>query len=173
MKLKCKNELVSQLNYNSFFSRRVLQITSGMSDLGGMQWELVGTLVLGWFIVYGIIWKGLHSSGKIIWFTALFPYFVMFILLGRALTLPGAWDGLSYYVRIDWDKIFLGKTWIAGATQIFFAYSVGMGALPALGSYNKFHHDCYKCVYECLRSICGERVNLIRIICGQVRGCSV
>jgi solute carrier family 6 GABA transporter-like protein 1 len=51
--------------------------------MGGMQWELLGTLLLGWIIVYGIIWKGLHSSGKIIWFTALFPYFVMSILLVR------------------------------------------------------------------------------------------
>lgn len=68
----------------------------------------------------------------------------MFILLGRALTLPGAWDGLYYFVAVDWDKLVSGRTWIDGATQIFFAYSVGMGALPALGSYNKFHHDCYK-----------------------------
>ena len=68
----------------------------------------------------------------------------MFILLIRALTLEGAMDGLAYYIKVDWDKLLVGKTWIDGATQIFFAYSVGMGALPALGSYNKFHHDCFK-----------------------------
>jgi len=112
--------------------------------LGGMQWELAGCLVIAWVVVYLIIAKGLHSSGKIIWFTALFPYFVMFILLGRALTLPGAFDGLWYYVHVDWSKLMDGETWIDGATQIFFAYSVGMGALPALGSYNKFHHDCFR-----------------------------
>ena len=41
-------------------------------------------------------------------------------------------------------KISIIVTFPDGATQIFFAYSVGMGALPALGSYNKFHHNCYK-----------------------------
>ena len=81
---------------------------------------------------------------QIIWFTALFPYFVMAILLVRALTLPGAFTGLYYYVRVDWSRLLMGQTWIDGATQIFFAYSCGMGALPALGSYNKFHHNCYK-----------------------------
>ena len=35
------------------------------NGLGGMQWELVGTLFLSWVVVYLIIWKGLHSSGKV------------------------------------------------------------------------------------------------------------
>jgi len=128
-----------------FWERRVLQQNEGLEfGLGNVQWELAACLLVAWVCVYLIIWKGLHSSGKIIWFTALFPYFVMFILLIRALTLDGAMDGLAYYVKVDWDKLLVGKTWIDGATQIFFAYSVGMGALPALGSYNKFHHDCFK-----------------------------
>ena len=128
-----------------YWEHRVLQINGGLEDgLGGIQWELAGCLVLAWLCVYGIIAKGLHSSGKIIWFTALFPYFVMAILLCRALTLEGAMAGLEYYVTPKWEKLLEGTTWIDGATQIFFAYSVGMGALPALGSYNKFHHNCYK-----------------------------
>ena len=34
--------------------------------LGGIQWELVGCLGLGWLMVYLIVWKGLHQSGKVI-----------------------------------------------------------------------------------------------------------
>ena len=130
--------------FNRFHSHRVLQITGSIEDLGSMQWELLGCLLLGWVIVYGIIWKGLHSSGKIIWFTALFPYFVMAILFFRSITLPGAWDGIVRYISPDWSKFFDSETWIDSATQIFFAYSIGTGALPALGSYNKFQHNCIK-----------------------------
>ncbi|XP_012272454.1 sodium- and chloride-dependent GABA transporter 1 [Orussus abietinus] len=127
-----------------FWDRRVLGISSGIEDLGGMQWELLGCLILGWLLVYLIIRRGLHQSGKIIWFSALFPYVVLFILLGRAATLDGARDGLLYYVTPRWEELLNPRPWIDGATQIFFAYSIGTGALPALGSYNKFHHNCYK-----------------------------
>merc|ERR1719422_189385 len=95
-----------------YWDQRVLGITKGMEDLGGMQWELFGTLVLGWIIVYLIIWKGLHSSGKIIWFTALFPYFVMTILFFKAVTLDGASIGLWKYVTPDWNKLLHSETWI-------------------------------------------------------------
>ncbi|XP_024944134.1 sodium- and chloride-dependent GABA transporter 1 isoform X2 [Cephus cinctus] len=127
-----------------YWNRRVLGITSGIEEIGGMQWELLGCLILGWLLVYFIIRRGLHQSGKIIWFSALFPYVVLFILLGRAVTLDGADEGLLYYVTPRWEELLSPRPWIDGATQIFFAYSIGTGALPALGSYNKFHHNCYK-----------------------------
>ncbi|XP_011880464.1 PREDICTED: sodium- and chloride-dependent GABA transporter 1-like [Vollenhovia emeryi] len=127
-----------------YWEQRVLGITSGIDSIGKIQWELLGCLIVGWLLVYFIIRRGLHQSGKIIWFSALFPYVVLFILLGRAVTLEGSYDGLLYYVTPRWEELLNPGPWIDGATQIFFAYSIGTGALPALGSYNKFHHNCYR-----------------------------
>lgn len=141
-----------------FWDRRVLHITEGIHDLGGMQWELFLCLGLGWLLVYGIIYRGLHQSGKIIWFTALFPYFILAVLLVRSVTLEGAGAGLLYYVTPRWEELLGPGPWIDGATQIFFAYSIGMGALPTLGSYNAYNHNSYKdalitCVVNTLTSL--------------------
>ena len=81
---------------------------------------------------------------QIIWFTALFPYVILSVLLVRAVTLEGAASGLFYYISPKWEMLLTSGPWIDGATQIFFAYSIGSGALPALGSYNKFNHNCYR-----------------------------
>ena len=59
----------------------------------------------GWFLVYLIVWRGLRQSGYIIWFTALFPYTVMSVLLIRAVTLPGAVDGLMAYIHVRMPKM--------------------------------------------------------------------
>jgi hypothetical protein len=37
---------------------RVLKVSSGFEDVGGLQWELVGTLFLSWVLVYLCICKG-------------------------------------------------------------------------------------------------------------------
>ena len=83
---------------------------------------------------------------QIVWFTALFPYVILAVLLIRAVTLEGASIGLWYYVTPVWERLLTPGPWIDGTTQIFFAYSIGTGALPALGSYNTFKYNCYRYV---------------------------
>nr|XP_023015829.1 sodium- and chloride-dependent GABA transporter 1-like [Leptinotarsa decemlineata] len=141
-----------------FLDRRVLGLSSGLTETGGIQWNLFIPLCLGWITVYCILKKGLHQSGKVIWFTALFPYVFLFIMLVRAVTLEGAGTGLLYYVTPRWEALLTPGPWMDGFSQIFFAYSIGCGALPALGSYNKFRHNCYKdaiitCVVNTLTSV--------------------
>ena len=47
-------------------SHRVLMAIPGLeAGLGSVQWELVACLGLAWLMVYLIVWKGLHQSGKV------------------------------------------------------------------------------------------------------------
>lgn len=49
----------------TFYRRRVLGITKEIEDIGGLQWSLFVCLVIGWLVVYSVIRKGLHQSGKV------------------------------------------------------------------------------------------------------------
>lgn len=63
--------------------RRALQISSGIEHIGNIRWELAGTLLLVWILCYFCIWKGVRWTGKVVYFTALFPYFLLTVLLIR------------------------------------------------------------------------------------------
>jgi hypothetical protein len=61
--------LTRESKFDTFFlfRHRVLKQNAGIEfGLGGIQWELAGCLLLSWLLVYVIICKGLHSSGKVI-----------------------------------------------------------------------------------------------------------
>ena len=66
-------------------------------------------LVISWAIIALVLLKGVRSSGKASYFLALFPYVIMIVLLGRAVTLPGAGAGILYFIRPQWDKILEPK----------------------------------------------------------------
>ena len=49
-----------------YFYRKALNIAPSIEDSGaGMQWKLVGCLILSWVVVYACIVKGVKSSGKV------------------------------------------------------------------------------------------------------------
>nr|XP_019954993.1 PREDICTED: sodium- and chloride-dependent glycine transporter 2 [Paralichthys olivaceus] len=127
-----------------YFKYNVLHISQGIEFPGDIRWPLAGCLFLAWIIVYASLAKGIKSSGKVVYFTATFPYVVLVILLIRGVTLPGAADGILYFITPKWEKLSDGKVWKDAATQIFFSLSAAWGGLITLSSYNKFHNNCYR-----------------------------
>ncbi|CAJ0939122.1 unnamed protein product [Ranitomeya imitator] len=90
-----------------------------------------------------ILWKGVKTSGKVVWITATLPYVVLFVLLIRGITLPGSSKGVSSYLHIDFKRLKESTVWIDAATQIFYSLGAGFGVLIAFASYNKFDNNCY------------------------------
>jgi len=85
------------------------------------------------FIIAKGISGGIEKYTKIL-MPALFV--MMLILLVRAVTLPGAMEGISWYLKPDFSKI-TGATWVAALGQVFFSLSVGMSGMVTYASYLK------------------------------------
>ncbi|KAF7711647.1 sodium- and chloride-dependent GABA transporter 2-like isoform X1 [Silurus meridionalis] len=136
---------------NEFWERRVLNLTGSVNELGSVRWELAVCLLLAWIICYFCVWKGVKSTGKVVYFTATFPYVMLLVLLVRGLTLPGASDGIKFYLYPDFTRLTDPQVWMDAGTQIFYSFALCMGCLVALGSYNKYNNNCYKdSIYLCL-----------------------
>uniref|UniRef100_A0A673J0T2 Transporter n=1 Tax=Sinocyclocheilus rhinocerous TaxID=307959 RepID=A0A673J0T2_9TELE len=122
-----------------FWERRVLNITGSVNELGSLRWELALCLLALVFIF------------QVVYFTATFPYVMLLVLLIRGLTLPGAIDGITFYLYPNPARLTDPQVWMDAGTQIFYSYALCIGCLTALGSYNKYNNNCYKdCVYLCL-----------------------
>ncbi|XP_031574792.1 sodium- and chloride-dependent GABA transporter 1-like [Actinia tenebrosa] len=127
-----------------FWKHNVLEITDDIAQIGDMRWPLFGTLILSWVVVYFCLFKGIKSSGKVVYFTATFPFIILFILMIRGATLEGSLDGVIYYIKPDFAKLADPQVWVYAATQIYWSLGVGFGTLITFGSYNKFNNNCHK-----------------------------
>ncbi|XP_061571270.1 sodium- and chloride-dependent GABA transporter 2-like [Cololabis saira] len=133
-----------------FWERRALRISPGLDQMGSLNWDLALCLFIAWVMCYFCIWKGVKSTGKVVYFTATFPYVMLIVLLIRGLTLPGAGIGIQFYLYPDLGRLADPQVWMDAGTQIFFSYAICLGSLTALGSYNKYNNNCYR---DCL-SLC-------------------
>ncbi|XP_071516724.1 sodium- and chloride-dependent betaine transporter-like [Panulirus ornatus] len=143
-----------------FFKNRMLGVTGRTwEDMGAMRWELVGWLALSCVIVGACLAKGIRTTGKIVYFTALFPYVILLILLIRGVTLDGAYEGIEFYLlKPNMTRLGEVEVWVDAAVQIFFSLGICFGCLITLASYNKFNNNCLRdavsiSICNCLTSV--------------------
>ncbi|XP_028301727.1 sodium- and chloride-dependent GABA transporter 2-like isoform X1 [Gouania willdenowi] len=127
-----------------FWEKRVLGLSGGIEEIGSLRWDLALCLLLAWILCYFCVWKGVRSTGKVVYFTATFPYVMLVVLLARGLTLPGAINGITFYLYPDPKKLVDPQVWMDAGAQVLFSFGICQGSLTALGSYNKYNNDCYK-----------------------------
>ena len=97
-------------------------------------WMIVATF-LGLSIVALGVKRGVEGVTKIMMVALLF---IMLLLVVRVLTLPGAGEGLEFYLKPDFAKLKeagIGKVVFAALGQSFFTLSIGIGSMTIFGSY--------------------------------------
>ncbi|XP_046891606.1 sodium- and chloride-dependent GABA transporter 2-like [Hypomesus transpacificus] len=155
MSLNWTHQANSTSAATEFWERRVLAISGGIEEVGSIRWDVTLCLVVMWVVCYFCVWKGVKSTGKVVYFTATFPYVMLLILLVRGLTLPGALQGVVFYLYPEPSRLSDPQVWMEAASQVFFSYSVGVGSLTVLGSFNSYNNNCYKdCLWLCLLNSC-------------------
>ncbi|XP_002730914.1 sodium- and chloride-dependent glycine transporter 1-like [Saccoglossus kowalevskii] len=127
-----------------FWSNNVLNISDGIDNLGNIQWKLALCLLFSWIVVFLCLMKGVKSSGRVVYFTATFPYVVITILLIRGVTLPGSLNGLKFFLIPKWEALLIPKVWGDAFSQIFYSLGPAWGGLLTMASYNRFHHNCFR-----------------------------
>ncbi|CAH1268033.1 SLC6A5 [Branchiostoma lanceolatum] len=150
-----------------YFHERVLKYSvdlgnnstaRGIEHTGTMSWELALVLLLAWIIVFACLCKGVKSSGKVVYFTATFPYIVLIILLIRGAILPGAREGIIFYIKPDFNRLRDSQVWYDAASQIFYSLGVAFGGILAMSSYNKFNNNCHRDAVLIALANCGTSV---------------
>ncbi|KAM9813366.1 sodium- and chloride-dependent neutral and basic amino acid transporter B(0+)-like [Neosynchiropus ocellatus] len=128
-----------------YWDNVVLQRSEGLDDTGPVVWHLALCLLLGTAIAAASLFKGIKSSGKVVYVTTTLPYVVVLILLIRGVTLEGAGHGIDYYIgsKSNLSKLAEVEVWKDAAAQTFFSISVGVGGAVTLASYSNFNNNVF------------------------------
>lgn len=121
-----------------FMGKTVEQVTAQFGELTSNPAAVIGfmvlTVALGFFICSLGLKNGVEKINKIMMVALLA---IIVVLAVRSVTLPGAAEGLKYYLIPDFSKMEgrVGEVLFAAMGQAFFTLSIGMGSMAIFGSY--------------------------------------
>lgn len=102
-----------------------------------IPWVLLAFLITLLIVCLGVS-KGIEKLNKII-MPLLLSLFI--ILTIRALTLPGAMDGVEFLLKPRWGALLDANTWIMALGQAFFTVSLSGCGMVVYGSYTDERFD--------------------------------
>ena len=110
----------------------------GLDFVGKVVGPLIGVWLFTCIIMALGVQKGVAGSS-----TFFMPLLVVMfvIMVGIALTLPGAAKGLNALFTPDWSRLADPKVWVAAYGQIFFSLSICFGIMITYSSYLKKKTD--------------------------------
>lgn len=106
-----------------------------LGDAGTQIIYLVIVIVAGFLVCSFSLQKGLERVTKYMMLALLG---IIVILAVNSIMLPGAKEGLAYYLVPDWNRameVGLHNVIIAAMNQSFFTLSIGIGSMAIFGSY--------------------------------------
>ena len=121
---------------DTFFNESYLGITDSFWAVGGIQFKVLLTTLIAWAITYWLlrrgVSRGIEAASKI-----LIPTLVamIFVIVIRGLTLPGATQGLNVLLTPDFGELVNPSVWVAAYGQIFFSIGVGFSIMITYSSY--------------------------------------
>ena len=117
---------IGQATNSNFFENFIAQ------PLEPIGWFLLYLALTALVVLFGVE-KGIEKVSKIM--MPILVVLTVFIAI-YSLFMPGAIDGLIYYIKPDFSK-FSGTTVLAAMGQLFYSMSLSMGIMITYGSYMK------------------------------------
>lgn len=115
------------------------------SAMGPVQWKLVVSLMVVYIGVFFAVGFGKKVLSDITWVTVLGPILLMVILFCRTVGLPGADEGIEFYLgKFDIAELYNAELWATACGQIIFSLSPGCGTGIALSSKAHPKEDVYR-----------------------------
>ena len=106
-----------------------------LAEPGEMAFWMAITVIAGFVVVSFGLQKGLERITKVMMSALLV---LIIVLAVHSMTLPGAKEGISFYLVPDMDRAMkqgLGSVITAAMNQAFFTLSLGIAAMEIFGSY--------------------------------------
>lgn len=129
----------------------VYQTYPGVSLIG----ETVGWSAFVWFLIWFSIFRGVGTTGQVVYFTMGLPIVTTIILVGRSVSLDNAGAGLKLLWGTWRGEVLRdGTIWQTAVGQVFFSTGVGFGYFTSYASYNQKHSNA---VMDAVL-ICGSNV---------------